>query len=517
MPAATQFQEERAELEAVLESGALGRAPSLSQFLRYVCERYFAGAANQIKEYSIAVEALGRSADFDQKRDSIVRVEAHRLRKRLKHFYEHEGAEHEIQIEIPPGQYAPKFLSRAIVKPEECLPAATVGELTSAADSPVVFSLRLFPQTTLTLPRVSPDQVKRGWRWPLVVWPVLFLVSAAMLWVSLRKPLTETASVADPLPADVDAAIRILCGSTVSRHVDRFGRVWQGDHFFQGGDAMPTRAPRILQAPDQALFQTQRQASFGYDIPLKPGTYELHLLFAETWFGEGTDIGGGETSRVFAIQANGKPLVSELDVLSEAGGANIAEEKVYKDLSPAPDGRLHLRFEGFAFVNAIEILPTVPGRSRPLRFVSRDVSYTDSHQHIWSPDRYVSGGRLVERRDPVNNTPEPELYRGERFGHFTYTIPVAKGRYRVTMKFAETWFGPDRAGGGGVGSRLFDVYANGIVLLRNFDVFKEAGGCYRALDKTFTHLEPNAQGKLILTFTPVRNYACLNALEVVEE
>ena len=56
------------------------------------------------------MEALGRPADFDQKRDSIVRVEAHRLRKRLREYYEADGADHAIRIDIPPGQYAPRFL-----------------------------------------------------------------------------------------------------------------------------------------------------------------------------------------------------------------------------------------------------------------------------------------------------------------------------------------------------------------------------------------------------------------------
>ena len=83
MAATAQSHLERAELEAVLESGIFHRAPNLASFLRYICERYFEGDASQIKEYSIAVDALGRPSDFDQKKDSIVRVEAHRLRKRL--------------------------------------------------------------------------------------------------------------------------------------------------------------------------------------------------------------------------------------------------------------------------------------------------------------------------------------------------------------------------------------------------------------------------------------------------
>src|SRR5438477_8226547 len=110
MHAAADFRQQRHELDALLASGILNRAPNLAQVLTYVCTKYFEGAAEQIKEYNIAVEALWRPADFDQKRDSIVRVEAHRLRKRLREYYEADGADHAIRIEIPPGQYAPRFL-----------------------------------------------------------------------------------------------------------------------------------------------------------------------------------------------------------------------------------------------------------------------------------------------------------------------------------------------------------------------------------------------------------------------
>src|SRR5947208_15010888 len=109
--------QERRELEAVLASGIFHRAPNLAQLLTYVCAKYFEGSAEQIKEYNIAVDALGRPADFDQKRDSIVRVEAHRLRKRLREYYEAEGAEHALRIDIPPGQYAPWFLPQGLATP----------------------------------------------------------------------------------------------------------------------------------------------------------------------------------------------------------------------------------------------------------------------------------------------------------------------------------------------------------------------------------------------------------------
>src|ERR1700693_4344526 len=123
MPSATSFKQERAELESILPSGVFSRAPGLAQLLSYVCNKYFEGESAQVKEYNIAVEALGRPADFDQKRDSIVRVEAHRLRKRLREYYENEGAQHACQIEIPHGQYAPRFVVNE--SDHQALPAST--------------------------------------------------------------------------------------------------------------------------------------------------------------------------------------------------------------------------------------------------------------------------------------------------------------------------------------------------------------------------------------------------------
>src|SRR5215472_10359438 len=108
-----EFEQEKHEVEALLASGIFQRAPNLEHVLTYVCSKYFHGAADEIKEYNIAVEALGRPAEFDQKRDSIVCVEAHRLRKRLREYYENEGASRPIHIEIPSGQYAPRFIRKA--------------------------------------------------------------------------------------------------------------------------------------------------------------------------------------------------------------------------------------------------------------------------------------------------------------------------------------------------------------------------------------------------------------------
>src|SRR6266481_204232 len=105
-----QIETERAELMAAIASGEFGRANNLVRMLSFVCERYFEGKIEEIKEYSIAVEALGRPREFDPQADAIVRVTAHALRKRLEDYYRTIGAGHRVHICLPPGHYIPKFV-----------------------------------------------------------------------------------------------------------------------------------------------------------------------------------------------------------------------------------------------------------------------------------------------------------------------------------------------------------------------------------------------------------------------
>ena len=108
----TTFSHEKEELERVLSSGNFSRAPLQGKLLRFICQEYFAGRVDRIKEYTLATEVVGRGPDFDQNQDAIVRVEAHRLRKNLKGYYEGVGANNPVQIVLELGRYVPKFVTR---------------------------------------------------------------------------------------------------------------------------------------------------------------------------------------------------------------------------------------------------------------------------------------------------------------------------------------------------------------------------------------------------------------------
>src|SRR3954464_10660735 len=122
MDALASSPQERIEVDLILRSGIFEKAPRLEKFFLYICRLHFEGRADEIKEYSIALEALGRSSDFDPKKDSIVRVEAHRLRKRLEEYYRGDGANHPVCIVIPNGQYRPQFLVHPAAAAPEPIP-----------------------------------------------------------------------------------------------------------------------------------------------------------------------------------------------------------------------------------------------------------------------------------------------------------------------------------------------------------------------------------------------------------
>ena len=538
---------ERSELEALLSSSTLARAPRQAKLLAYVCEEFFSGRGDQLKEYNLATEVLGRPAGFDQSRDAIVRVEIYRLRKKLREYYQSAGADHARHIVIQPGQYIPRFVRREdspYLRPEGDAGAAEIAADSSSPDLALGERSPSGPLPSLSgSPAFTPARTEgwfaaREWLLPATVILAVSVVIVAVILISRRVPQTSPpATVVSPAGEAALAPfgdIRIRAGYFKGTYIDHAGDVWQSDQYFSGGNALAQARQYIARTLDPGMFQTMRSGQFAYDIPLRPGNYELRLFFTETHYGPDTLSGGGETSRLFDVTMNGQPLLHIFDIIKDAGGNNTADVRVFKDVHPASDGKLHLRFQpliDWPILNAIEITPAPPGQINPIRIVAQEGSYTDHEGHVWRPDEYARGGQFAVHlhRNPVSGTPDPDLYVGERFGNFDYAIPVPPGRYTANLHFAETYWGtdnqrpgtamPDVAGSpeGGAGSRVFDVYMNGRTLLKDFDIYKDAGGADRADVKTFHNLEPDGEGKLVFHFVPEHDYACVTAIEIVDE
>lgn len=489
----------REELKRLLESAAFRTSKRCRQFLEYVVERTLAGSTEALRERSIGVDLFQLPPDFDTGQHTIVRVTANEVRKKLaQHYLAENGAFHPVRIELPAGSYSAEF----------------------KWENP--------PPVEAAIPRPA------RWRAGVILAGLAVVVAvAASLPVWRRQPALPASSDSSAQAASLPAAglpagadLRLAVGST-SPYQDRNGRTWEPDRFFDGGTVLVRPAQRILRTLDPDIYQRSRQGEFQYDIPLKPGSYELRLHFAETGLVDFVSAeSSGEGQRVFRVAANGKPLLEMFDVVADAAGTNISNERVFRDISPAADGFLHLSFTGFrgaAILNGIEVLPVSPGKVRPIRIrAGWTAAWQDSAGQQWRADSYFLGGNaLVRTVNPARESmPVPAdmaLYSSERWGHFSYAIPVAEGRYRVTLKFCEGHYGKRNTGVGGLGSRLFDVYSNGVALLRNFDIFREAGGEGKPLDRSFRGIRPNAQGKILLNFVPVKGMACVNGIEVLDD
>ena len=102
-----------AQVERVLASRLFLRSHRLCRFLRFSVEQTLAGRSAQLKEQIIGVEVFDRKADYDPRIDPIVRVEARRLRAKLKAYYNSPGRGDPIMIVLPKGAYLPFFKMRA--------------------------------------------------------------------------------------------------------------------------------------------------------------------------------------------------------------------------------------------------------------------------------------------------------------------------------------------------------------------------------------------------------------------
>ncbi len=99
--------EVRRQLDRLLASGVFANAGRMSRFLRFVVEQTLAGEGERLKEYVGGVEVFDRDTSYDPRVDSIVRVEAARLRSKLTEYYAAEGRDDAVILSLPKGGYAP--------------------------------------------------------------------------------------------------------------------------------------------------------------------------------------------------------------------------------------------------------------------------------------------------------------------------------------------------------------------------------------------------------------------------
>jgi TolB-like protein len=160
----------------VLSSSEFRNSERVSRFLRFAVERTLTGESAALKEYRIGVEVFGRSAAFDPRLDPVVRLEARRVRLKLERYYESEGVQDPIRINMPKGGYGVTFSIRSAEPVERC---------TTPEKPPVVVA-------------PAPQQRPRWAQWIGSAAVLLAVLGAVSLPFNLWRPQTISAGRATP-------------------------------------------------------------------------------------------------------------------------------------------------------------------------------------------------------------------------------------------------------------------------------------------------------------------------------
>lgn len=116
------------ELDKILNSSTFAQSQRLIRFLRFIVEQLLKNEADQLKEYRLGVSVFDRDESYDPRTDPIVRVEASRLRTKLREYYDLEGKDDPVFIEMPKGSYAPIVAMRTVKSEAAAVPASAAVE-----------------------------------------------------------------------------------------------------------------------------------------------------------------------------------------------------------------------------------------------------------------------------------------------------------------------------------------------------------------------------------------------------
>jgi serine/threonine-protein kinase len=172
-------------LSRIESSPGFSRSERLVRFLRYIAGETLDGRSDRLKEYTIAIEVFGRPETYDPQVDSLVRVQASLLRDRLAKYYENEGRDEPIRIEVPKGRYEPVFQR---VNGQHAVPGAV-----SAPEAPA--------------PPVAAGSTRRPFGLVAIAGAAaVFLIAAGLLWRGRTPAAIGSPSVAVLPFVDLSAA-----------------------------------------------------------------------------------------------------------------------------------------------------------------------------------------------------------------------------------------------------------------------------------------------------------------------
>jgi len=286
-------------------------------------------------------------------------------------------------------------------------------------------------------------------------------------------------------------------------YTDPQGHVWSADYGYSAGNAY-SNGNSISNTNAVTLYQSERWGSgvFQYQFGVPNGSYWVNLKFAEIYF-------TARGQRVFNVAINGQTVLSNFDIVANAGGPNIPCDRQFS--TNVTNGQIVIQLTGVVQnpkISAIEITPpSTPASAMSILVNAGGASYTGSQGQTWVGDYGYSAGNSYSTGNSISNTVAVPLYQSERYNQstFQYQFSVSNGAHTVTLKFAEIYFLL-------VGQRVFNVVINGQTVLANFDIVASAGGGFVAIDRQFPVNVTN--GLITIQFVPVVQYPKINAIRI---
>lgn len=259
-------------VERLLQSDAFRNAPASRRLLRYLADQTLAGHADQLKEYTIGVDAFGKGEDYDPRKDSTVRIQIGRLRQKLIEYYGSEGKQDAFVLELPKGR-----MRLHLVAALEAMAAVDLPEPESVlqwkiwsglAAIVLVTALALLVWDDLRLRRAESRSPKQIWSTDLDELWRPFLTAGKQLVVSVGDPLfvqfEDKTLFRDPAVdnwEDLRQSVRVKSTAGESRPVHYYAAIGEVHAAFLLGQRLAPRQPSISIVQASQLLWQQMAAS----------------------------------------------------------------------------------------------------------------------------------------------------------------------------------------------------------------------------------------------------------------
>jgi hypothetical protein len=127
----------REQVSRILQSETFRTSEVLRRLLKFLADKSLSGEADQLKEYTIGIDAMGKPPEYDPRQDSVVRIQVGRLRQKLAEYYRSEGKDDPVMIDLPKGHFRLSWQERPKVEPRHNAPIQlTAPSVTSSKPSP---------------------------------------------------------------------------------------------------------------------------------------------------------------------------------------------------------------------------------------------------------------------------------------------------------------------------------------------------------------------------------------------